>query len=112
MVAPRDICGVHSLPNAGQSCGFFSPLSTCPLIHKGDSRVSMSSTSNAALDVVGTVLVLELETALGYETDPAPLAVADLENLIDQPPRCLVALGPHSPGVLILDLRLAGLELP
>ena len=35
IVAPSGVCGVHSLPNAGQSCGFFRPLRTCPLMHSG-----------------------------------------------------------------------------
>ena len=47
MVAPSGVCGVHAVPNAGQSCGFFSPLRICPLMQTGDSCVSMSSTSNS-----------------------------------------------------------------
>ena len=34
IVAPSGFCGVHSLPKAGQSCGFLSPRRTCPLMHR------------------------------------------------------------------------------
>src|SRR5262249_9781894 len=45
MVAPSGCSGVHSLPNAGHSCGFLTPFRTRPLIQSADSCVSISSTS-------------------------------------------------------------------
>src|SRR5215208_1038713 len=32
IVAPSGVCGVHSLPNAGHWCGFFSPRRISPLM--------------------------------------------------------------------------------
>ena len=39
------------------------------------------------LGVVVAVLVAQPEAALGDQADAAPLAVADLEDVVDQPPR-------------------------
>ncbi len=50
------------------------------------------------LGVVVAVLVAQLEAALGDQADAAPLAVADLENVVDQPPRRRVALAAGRPG--------------
>src|SRR5215472_12098553 len=55
----------------------------------------------AALGVVIAVLVAQLETAFGNQTDAAPLAVADLEDVLDEPLRRGIALGPHGASVLI-----------
>ncbi len=64
-----------------------------------------------ALGVVVAVLVAQLEAAFGDQADAAPLAVAHLEDVLDQPPRRRVALDPHGPGVLVFHLRPALLEL-
>src|SRR5207249_3367989 len=65
-----------------------------------------------SLGVVVPVLVAEPVPALRDQADAAPFAVAHLEHVLDEPPRRRVPLGPHAPGVLVLDLRPAGFELP
>ena len=41
IVAPSGVWGVHCVPNAGHSCGFFIPFRTSPLRHTDDSSVSI-----------------------------------------------------------------------
>ena len=64
-----------------------------------------------ALGVVVAILVAQLVAALRDQADPAPLAVADLEDVLDQPSRRRVPLGPDGAGVWVLDLRPALLQL-
>ena len=64
------------------------------------------------LGVVVAILVAQLEAALRDQADAPPLAVADLEDVVDQPPGRGVALGPDGPGVRVLDLGAARFELP
>jgi len=77
MVAPSGFCGVHSLPKAAQSLGFFSPRRIRPLMQRWDSfgldRVDLED----PLGVVLAVLVSQLVTGLGNRSHAAPLAVAD-----------------------------------
>ena len=58
MVAPKGCSGVHKLPKAVHSCGFFSPCKIWPEIHNGDSadwiyptwnRFSASKAANSGL---------------------------------------------------------------
>src|SRR5205085_9482641 len=54
----------------------------------------------------------KLVAALGDQADAAPLAVADLEDVLDQPARLRVAGALHGPAVLVLDLGPPGFQLP
>ena len=47
MVAPSGCCGVHAVPKAGQSCGFFRPRRISPLMQTGDSLVCTPCTSKS-----------------------------------------------------------------
>ena len=50
------------------------------------------------LGVVVAILVAQPVAALGDQADAAPLAVADLEDVVDQPPRRRVPLAAARPG--------------
>src|SRR5262249_54793230 len=65
----------------------------------------------ATLGGVIAVLVAQLETTLGNQTDTAPLTVAHLEYVLDEPSRRRIAVEPHTASILGLDLRPAGFEL-
>src|SRR5439155_12899980 len=61
--------------------------------------------------VVVAVLIAQSVATLRNRSDAAPLAVADLEDLIEQPPRRRVAVSADGPRILRFDRRLPRFEL-
>ena len=103
--APSGFCGVHSDPYAVQSRGVFSPVRIAPAMQAGCSLVWMSSTVEPALGVEARVGLAEAVAGRRDLPDPAPLPLADLEDLEDLALGERHALALHGADVLVLDLR-------
>ena len=72
------------MPKAGQSCGFLIPRRISPLMHISGSSVAISATSKSFSASCSANSSRRLIAALRNGSDAAPLAVADLEDLVDQ----------------------------
>src|SRR5215467_9929299 len=64
-----------------------------------------------AFRIVGAKLVLQLVPTLRNRAHSAPLPVANLEDLIDQPLSRYISIAGNNPAVLVLYVETAGFEL-
>ena len=102
---------MHSVPKAGQSCGFFTPLNTRPLMQTVDSSVSISSTANNCSASWLRNAARSSVSAVGNRSNAAPFAVTDLEDRIHQVLSDTISFTLYDARILVLHLGDAGFEL-
>ena len=110
-MAPSGLRGVHSLPKAAHSCGLISPWSTSPLRQIVDSSVWMSPTWKRCSASNARYFSRQPPTARRDHPDAAPGAVDDLEDVLEHLDRDRVAVRRDRPGIGVLHLGPAFLEL-
>ena len=93
---------MHSLPKAGQSCGFLTPLSTMPLMQTDGSWVSISVDLKQPFGVMVAELIPQPVAAFRDRANAAPFPVADLEDFVDQVLSDAVAFPLDDARVLVL----------
>ena len=111
MVAPSGCSGVQRVPNSGQSVGCSRPCRTRPARHSSGSSTDRWPTSNTLLGVERRVPGRERVAAPRDLPEAPPAPVGDDEDVLDHLQGGRVAVADDRAGVLVLDRRLAPLEL-
>ena len=102
IVAPSGVRGLHSLPNAGQSCGFLQALKNLA----ADAGRRFRGGDGGHLEAVRRRMIdrdgLSCNPLGGDSADITPFAIANLENLGDQLDRLWIAFVLDCSCILIL----------
>ena len=98
-------------PKHSHSLGLIRPWSTSPARQRVGSSTDSSLKAEPPARVELGVRLGQPPAALRDHADAAPLAVADVEHLLEHRAGRQVALGAHGALVRVLDLGTAGLEL-
>ena len=107
MHGPIGRWGVQALPNSGQSYGSCRPRITSPHLQPGVALSGPEGHAEPLAGIIPAVLRVENQAAAGDHADRAPVGIADLEDLVDEPAGGGVALGADGGAVDVADGRTA-----